>query len=94
MVGNKFLGKQALHDLASSLLSWDGFHFPPLSRCAYSVSNASHEQLVFHIGDRLVTFSVLPGSRIRCVEEHGGFDLRHEGTLQDGWTFSHRYDVP
>ena len=90
-MANTYLGKRAVYDLASSLLAWDGFRFPALSRCSYH-AGAHAEHLSFHIGDRPVTFSVLPDSKIRCVEECKGFVLRNEGTLQQGWMFSHRYD--
>lgn len=86
------LNKQVLYDFASSLLAWDGYRFPAISRCSYQ-SGQSAAHLSFHIGDRAVVFSVLPGSLIRCVEQCSGFLIRHEGTLQHGWTFSHRYDL-
>lgn len=85
--------KKELYCLARSLLKWDGFKFPPISQCTYWVGQCT-QYLFFHIGDRGVTFSVYDGSRVRCVEENDGFGIRYEGTVQDGWTFSHRYDVP
>lgn len=93
---NSYLGKRPLYDLAHSLLEWDGFKFPSLSRCNY-YAGVHAEHLCFFIGGicgRFVTFSLFSDSRIRCVEENDGFDIRYEGTLQEGWTFSHRYDIP